>query len=754
MCKNMSEIKISVIIPVYNSENLLPQCLDSVIKQTLGDIEIICVDDGSTDNSLNILKEYEKKDNRIKVFTQKNSGAGTARNKGMDEAQGEYIAFLDSDDWLELDALEKLYNHITSNNAEVTLFNAIEHKPNNQFNKRIYFRKDEKIDYNNYTFDYHFDKNLVMNGKLVIWSKFYKTSFIKDNNLRFYDHEIFNDVQFHIQTMLRAKRVSYLPDILYNYRRLGQNSLQTSRAVTKRGFIVFNIFDEIKEWLINNGFFDEFEENYYKFVLNESQVRLDKTDYLYKDDLFKIIKERFIEMNISSEILKRMNIRNYRFYIHIIISNSYFEYKQFENAQKQDLSNSHLNLLYELNEKNKEINDLKEVSNDFINNVDINSKLIEKIKRYNLFDEKFYVTHYDYDDDLDPLSHYIYKGYKLGNKPNAYFDGEVYSNTNKNVEKSGLDPFFYFVLYGMDEGLIKFNNNTRQPRSINKIELSKEISQFTNLGINAEERNPRLIVSVTSYPERMYDIHFCLYSILTQEIKPDKLVLWLAESQFPNKEKDIPQTVLSLKENGLEIKWCEDMKSYKKLLPSLKLYPDDIIVTADDDIYYPSYWLRNFYEAYLEYPNCIISQRSREILLNDDYSFKEYSHWPVLSEARDPSFLNFFTGAGGVLYPPSSLNKQVLNYKLAKELAPTGDDIWFWVMAILNKTKIKVIDGNMQFLTYVNPARELNLINEKTLWHSNSKGDNDSNMKNVFNSFSEIFDIIYQDITNSNDDLN
>ena len=740
----MSNICVSVIIPVYNSENLLSQCLDSVINQTLKNIEIICVDDGSSDNSLNVLKDYEKRDNRIKVISQKNSGAGVARNNGLDNAQGEFIAFLDSDDWLDEDALEKLLKNITKNNADMTLFNAIEFKPNNQFRKRIYFQKDDNIDYNNFTFDYHFNKNLVMNGMLVIWSKFYRTSFLKENTIRFYNHEIFNDVQFHIKTMLLAKKISYLPEILYNYRRLGQNSLQTSRAVTNKGFIVFNIFEEIKEWLIETGFYKEFEANYIRFVLNESQVRLNNTNEYYKEELFKIIKEKFIEMNVSSDILKDINIKNHRFYIHIINSNSYFEYKQFENTQ--NMINSDLSLSYELDKKIKEYKKLEETTNDFIKNIDLNLKIIEKIKKYELFDQEFYIRTYDYNEELDPLLHYVFRGHRLGYKPNEYFDEEIYSKMNKNVEKSGIDPFIYFILYGMDEGIIKFNNNIHQPSSINKIELTEKINHFNKIGVNTQKRNPQLIVSITSYPERMYDIHYCLYSILTQELKPDKVILWLAQSQFPNKEKDIPQTVLSLKENGLEIKWCEDMKSFKKLLPSLKAYPEDIIVTADDDIYYPEQWLKDLYESYLKHPTCIISQRSREITLNEDYTFKSYNEWPLLKEIKEPSYLNFFTGAGGVLYPPKCLHEDVLDYNLAKKLTPNGDDIWFWIMAVLNKTKIKVVGDYMVRLTYVNPARELNLINEKTLWYSNSKGNNDNNIKNILDNFSEVYNIIYEDI--------
>ena len=743
----MSKIKVSVIIPVYNSEKLLNQCIDSICNQTLKDIEIICIDDGSTDNSPKILKEYEKKDSRIIALSQKNSGAGVARNKGIDIANGEYIAFVDSDDWIEDNALEKLYNNIKNNDSDMVLFNSIEHKPNKEFRKRIYLKKDDSIDYNNYTFDYHKYRNFVMNGFLVIWSKFYKKSFIKDNNIKFYSHEIFNDIQFHIQSMLLAKKISYLPEILYHYRRMGQNSLQTSRAVTQRGFVVFDIFNEIEEWLKDNGFFEELETNFYRFVLTESQVRLNGTDVVYKEDLFKIIKYKIMSLNITTESLKKMNIKNYRFYIHIINSNSYFEYNKFLEATQKENNHSNLNLKYLLDEKDKEIESLKENAFGSVENINFTAELINRLKKFNLFDDEFYVSNYDC-ENMDPIIHYVYKGYKMGNRPNDKFDAKFYAKFNKNVANSNLDPFFYFVLYGLDEGKIKINNKTYQPNSINKIDFSAKIKRFNKLGINKNKRKPRIIVSLTSFPERMYDIHYCLYSLLTQQIKPDMLVLWLAESQFPNKEKDIPQEVLSLKENGLEIKWCEDMISYKKLLPIRKQYPQDIIVTVDDDVFYPSFWLKELYETHIKYPDCIISQRARKISFNEDNSFKEYVEWEFNDNNNEPSFLNFFTGAGGTLYPPDSLRKDALNYDLAKKIAPYGDDIWFWGMAVLNKTKIVAINHLIR-LTYVNPAREVNLLSEKTLWNSNETGGNNIYLKNMIDEFPEILDIVNSELRNT-----
>ena len=119
----MSNIKISVIVPVYNVEKYLHQCIDSILAQTLKDIEIICINDGSTDSSLEILKEYAKIDNRIIIINKENQGVATARNDGIRMAKGEYITFLDSDDWFELNALELIYNKIKNTNTDILVYN-------------------------------------------------------------------------------------------------------------------------------------------------------------------------------------------------------------------------------------------------------------------------------------------------------------------------------------------------------------------------------------------------------------------------------------------------------------------------------------------------------------------------------------------------------------------------------------------------------------------------------------------------------
>ena len=172
-------IKVSVIVPVYNSSKYLKQCLDSILNQSLREIEIICVDDGSTDDSLKILEEYQKKDNRISIFTQKNSGAAVARNKGLDIAKGDYIAFMDPDDYYpDGDVLFSIYEKVCDNNALIAGGslaldrNESDYKPKYETKDERFFDNDGFIKFYDYQYDFYYQrfiykKELIDNVKAI-----------------------------------------------------------------------------------------------------------------------------------------------------------------------------------------------------------------------------------------------------------------------------------------------------------------------------------------------------------------------------------------------------------------------------------------------------------------------------------------------------------------------------------------------------------------------------------------------------------
>lgn len=292
-----------------------------------------------------------------------------------------------------------------------------------------------------------------------------------------------------------------------------------------------------------------------------------------------------------------------------------------------------------------------------------------------------------------------------------------------------------------------FRKNRIKKNSLKAIEkpvLDKLLTENLPCGINENKRTPELIVSLTSFPQRMHDIQYCIYSLLDQTVKPDRIILWLAEDQYPNKENDIPQEVLRFKDYGLSIKWCENLYSYKKLIPTLIEYPDAIIITTDDDIFYEKDCIEKLYNSYIETPDAICCHRGHKVKTDKSGNIANYKQWKKKIKGESIDYKNFFTGAGAVLYPPHSLYKDITDIELFTKLAPKADDIWFWAMAVLNSTKIKVIKNNISDLTYINPERERGLTGELTLFSSNKKGGNDTQMENILSHYPQIKKIVMQ----------
>ena len=336
----MSIPKVSIIIPVFNSENLLNDCLCSVQNQTLKDIEIICIDDGSTDNSLKILEDFSKKDYRFNVFHQENSGAGFSRNVALDKSNGEFILFLDSDDWIEKDTCEKLYNQATNLNSDLVLFDAVRHLPDNQSMDLIHFlRNGSNKDFSSLVFDYELVKDKVLNAYFgVIWSKFYKKSFILENNIKFPNHKLYNDVEFHVKSMLLARRISYFPKIFYHYNRIGQDSLQTLYVSSDEAIVFYDVVCGVKEFLLENGFFEEFKSEFIEFTFKEFKRKLNEINDDFKPQYFEKIKLFLSSSDISVQDLNKISFYYLVFFIHTILSENYIEFKIMQDNYNGNMS--------------------------------------------------------------------------------------------------------------------------------------------------------------------------------------------------------------------------------------------------------------------------------------------------------------------------------------------------------------------------------------------------------------------------------
>lgn len=544
----IAQPKITVIVPCYNVEKYVIQCLETLVKQTFKNIEIICIDDGSTDCTNEILSRFCQHDKRIKIVTQQNSGVSVARNKGLMLAKGEYISFIDSDDWIDENYFENLLSAIERNNCDIAATTIIR--------KRKYFQKNRV----------HYTKEIVyktLQEKINICkipqccytvNKLYKKNLIKNNY--FEEGKFFEDVLWLPKILKKADKLVTVTNTSYYYR-VTKGSIVKTTSKRKQ-----NDSYNAKKFIIN--FFDE-------------------------NDLILPKKQRIITKEIR--------------YIWGI---PWLKIKEFKDTQTFYL---------------------------------FNFFPILKIKNNNL-------------NILNILKY-------------------------KNIDNHHIFSIFGIIIRKKYKNYIPDNRIA------------------SSYGLNTKQRDIKIIISLTTFPDRINEVAIVINQLLTQTLKPDKLILWLAYEQFPNKEYNLPKKLLNLKEFGLEIRWCEDLRSYKKLIPTLKEFPNDIIVTYDDDIYYPADSLKNLYNAYLKKQNCICTHRYSKVYFenNNLKFFNSKKNIFDNSTKTNSSYFNTIIGCGGVLYPPNSLNKEVLNIKKLLKLSSTQDDIWFWAMAVLNHTQIKVVDG-------------------------------------------------------------
>lgn len=547
--------KISVVIPVFNVEKFLSECLTSVTNQTYKNLEIIIINDGSSDNSPKIIKEFQQKDNRIILIEQENLGPSTARNRGVEAATGDFIVFIDSDDWIDLDFIEKLHNAIKKTDADIAAASIIRKRKNSEKYRTHY--TEENI-------------SSTLKEKIIacdiprccyVWNKLYKTELVRQ--IPFTEGVYFEDVLWLPKLLKAAKTLVTVPETNYYYR-VNPNSI----------------------------------------VKQAPSKKIQRDSYNAKKFIVKFFKDNNLEL---SE--KEKNITKKSFYFSKL-------------------------LLLKIKEKN------------YLNTCYLFGFL--PVLKFTDFD-----------------SHYIFK---LG----------------------------------------KIRLSLRHKSNFNYVEA-------TSCGVTTTKRKPQLIVSLTSYSKRINFVHQTINTLLRQDLKPDRVILWLPD----NENLTLPDELKRLQNLGLEIRFCPNYLSYKKIIPALKEFPEDIIVTADDDLYYAPDWLESLYGAYLENPNNIYVKRAVRMQIKDNKIMDMYSRDEALLKSfKEASFANQLMGGSGCLFPPGSLHKDILDADKCLKLLPTHDDIYLWVMAILNGTKIAIVDGYDIEMLQVDGTIESGLckINNDTGW--------------------------------------
>lgn len=305
-------IKFSIIVPIYNVEKYLLKCLDSLVNQTYSNIEIICINDGSPDNSLQILEEYASKDNRIKIINQENQGLSGARNTGLKNVTGDYVLFIDADDWLELNSCEILHNTI-KNYGEVDVI---------QYQYKMISKKN--IDYSEKHFKdnemfFALDRLEKFFGNCpfpTCWNKTYRYEFLKQKNIIFPGNvkACFEDVIFGVNLYRYNPKILVINDYLYNYYQDNQNSICKSDFYKKLQLhkIAFDSLQELLE-KVNNDELKNIAYDYYLININHIFTRLCLTKH--KNECIEELK---IARNSFDKKYKCKSIKFCNFYLILV----------------------------------------------------------------------------------------------------------------------------------------------------------------------------------------------------------------------------------------------------------------------------------------------------------------------------------------------------------------------------------------------------------------------------------------------------
>ncbi len=295
--------KVSVIIPVYNVEKYLRQALDSVVNQTFENIEIICIDNKSQDNTLSILREYSDKDKRFKIIeNNENIKQGLARNLGVNIAKGEYIAFLDGDDWYEKTFVEKMYSKAVGTDSDIVIccWEPFDNNTNKIIKNHVYSKlKQIPEEYDNKVFNWRDIKDSIFWQSSVPWDKMYKRSFLIEKDVKFPGEIFFEDNVFVYDAFFKSEKISILRENLIFYRSNRKDAVTNRKD--KTFFDYLTIFNLIEDNLKKESLYEEMKYKFLDYKIITLYWWYNRVHFVYKKEFFNKIKADFKKIEIKED---------------------------------------------------------------------------------------------------------------------------------------------------------------------------------------------------------------------------------------------------------------------------------------------------------------------------------------------------------------------------------------------------------------------------------------------------------------------
>lgn len=292
-----NNIKVSIIIPVYNTSMYIDKCLNSLISQTLKEIEVICVNDGSTDNSMEILQKFASIDKRVIIINQENQGQSVARNAGIKIAKGEYIGFIDSDDWADEKMFEKLYCNAKELDSDITMCSiSVFDEKTGKFNTNDPYMTLNLFPrtFKDKAFNYKDCLDFLFRICVTPWNKIYKNNWLQEKSLKFQEGINFEDMIFSVGTLIKANRISLIDEPLVIYRKASQTSYSVGnyhQDYKKMDF--FTVFEQIEKTLKENRVYDLFKD-YFAFYKRNNLI------YWYEKIEDKGVKKQYYKKLVKT----------------------------------------------------------------------------------------------------------------------------------------------------------------------------------------------------------------------------------------------------------------------------------------------------------------------------------------------------------------------------------------------------------------------------------------------------------------------
>ena len=356
-------VEISVIIPAYNEEEYLDESVNSIINQSFKDLEIICVNNGSTDNTLEILNEFASKDNRIQVFSQENMGPGGALNTGLSKATGKYIYFMDADDILELNALEESYNVMQEEDLDFLLFGSINYDDDTgeYFYDSYYSMCELRKELGGEIFDWRDIGESIFKISVAPWCKFYNHEFVKKTGAKFPVKLNYPDNVFFWEILFNSHRIYFYDKVLYT-RRVHSSSI--THAHDEQDIDTIKINNLVIETFIKYGHFEKFKKKLYNYKLGLINKRYEEIRDEFKELFFTEMKKDYVKI-IGNEnfdefyhLLERDSLG---FFNNVISSENHVECDLRNRILRLEIAYEDMsNEIIRLGRENKELTELNE----------------------------------------------------------------------------------------------------------------------------------------------------------------------------------------------------------------------------------------------------------------------------------------------------------------------------------------------------------------------------------------------------------